>query len=234
MGWLSNYSIQYPKSCTLKNSYKLVQISSFKINEYNGGSSPFVDYEIEGRVCGSSMFSLDILCIDKNNTVIGSFRVIEKVGDGRDFKFSGRKSIPEGTRRLEFDKSDYDSPSYNAPKETIPTKTESEPVRTQTPRTVVSEPTTNNLQRDTYTLTIHREDQFFVINPDFKVYINGMHKGNISNGCTGTIKLQPGTYEIKFKMNAFLSTTVRVTMNQDRRINLSINRITGRMVARVY
>lgn len=143
-----------------------------------------------------------------------------------------RRSTPESTNP---NPTKQTPPHTNNNTTTTPTATQDRGVVKNKSSSVPSVNTAIPSQtKNTYTLTVHREDQFFVINPDFKVYINGVHKGSISNGCTGTIEFKPGTYEIKFKMNAFLSTTVRVTMNQDRRINLSINRITGRMVARVY
>lgn len=229
MGLFSSHSkLKFPKSFTLKDALQTVEITYFHAEfiEENGALA----YEICGTVFDNAWrgIHLDALylvvdCYDKYGRKIDSFDISESNCPDVPFRYIDDTYVSKATVELRIHLLN-DNPNDSRNEEPRQTSSYKAP----------SVPKTTPIIKDKYTLTIHREDQFFVVNPDFQVYINGVHKGSISNGSTGTINLKPETYEIKFKMNAFLSTTVRVTMNQDKTINLSINRITGRMVARVY
>lgn len=225
----SHPKLKFPKSFTLKDEWQTVKITYFHAEFIE--ESGALAYEICGTVFEDNVWRgihLDCLslvadCYDKFGRKIDSFDIFESACPGVPFRYIDDTYVDRETVELRIH-----LPNDNS------NDTRNEESRQTSSYKAPSVPKTTPIIKDKYTLTIHREDQFFVINPDFQVYINGVHKGSISNGSTGTIDLKPGTYEIKFKGNAFLSTTVRVTMNQDKTINLSINRITGRMVARVY
>lgn len=87
-------------------------------------------------------------------------------------------------------------------------------------------------QRPEYTLTIDRASQMYLINPPIKATIDGSIRLNIENGQTASINISAGNHTIEFK-SSFRSTSLDIQISGDTLIEVSWNRITGKLVANV-
>ena len=84
-----------------------------------------------------------------------------------------------------------------------------------------------------FTLTIKRENQFFLVNPPIKLNITGMGVNQqyaINNGEIVPIKLPEGQYTLNFSAS-IRSETCSVNLNKDTFFRLAWNRFSGHIEA---
>lgn len=87
------------------------------------------------------------------------------------------------------------------------------------------------LHQKIYTLTIIRKNQFALINPSAKLYLDGQYVCNIDNDSTATIKVAEGIHTLKGTYS-LRTATLNFDMNTDKTIVLWWDRITGQFKAK--
>ena len=94
------------------------------------------------------------------------------------------------------------------------------------------ESSTPNYCSSLYTLTIDRASQVYLMNPPVKVTIDNSIRLTVENGHTQTIQLPAGQHNILFKCS-LRSTQLDINIVRDTLIELSWNRISGKMVTKI-
>lgn len=84
----------------------------------------------------------------------------------------------------------------------------------------------------TYTLTIDRASQVYLINPPVKVEIDGTIRLSVDNGKCETVELEEGHHVVDFT-SSFRRTVIDFDMNRDTVIQLSWGRISGKLKAEI-
>lgn len=82
---------------------------------------------------------------------------------------------------------------------------------------------------DKFVLTLKREDQFFLWNPDFQIEIAGTKENqtvSVENGKSVSLRLYPDTYLLKAKAS-FRKAECSISLDKDRTIRLAWNRFSG-------
>lgn len=95
-----------------------------------------------------------------------------------------------------------------------------QPVKVTTNGTPVQN---NNMS---FTLTINRAKQWFVVNPAIKVIVNGNAEYKIDNGSTLNIPVLAGTHNIAFSCS-MRNKIVNVNVANNVTLNIKWNRVTG-------
>mgnify|MGYP000171924701 CR=1 FL=1 len=91
----------------------------------------------------------------------------------------------------------------------------------------VSDPTPQ-----TYTLTLDRASQVYAINPPIKVLIDNNIRTSVDNGKTEQLQVIPGHHTVVLT-GSFRTTTVEIDLQKDTCIEISFNRLTGKIMAKV-
>lgn len=87
-------------------------------------------------------------------------------------------------------------------------------------------------QEKTYTLTIDRASQVYLVNPPIKVTIDETIRLSVDNGRTETVQLTPGPHQIECK-GSFRSASATVDMDGDKTVEIGFNRLTGAIYMRL-
>lgn len=88
-------------------------------------------------------------------------------------------------------------------------------------------------QAQTYTLTIDRASQVYLVNPPIKVTIDETIRLSVDNGRTETVQLTPGPHQIECK-GSFRTSRATVDMDGDKVIDIGFNRITGALYIKMH
>lgn len=86
-----------------------------------------------------------------------------------------------------------------------------------------------NLTR--YALTIERQNQWFAINPDIEVIVDGSDRYMLPNGNSMQIMVGPGRHNVAFYCT-IRSKIVDITVNSDMKLEVKFNRLTGSIEVR--
>lgn len=95
----------------------------------------------------------------------------------------------------------------------------------------VSSGSNDNIHVKRHTLTIIRQNQWFAINPDMEIIVDGMERHMLANGSTLRLELSPGRHNLAFYCT-IRSRIVDITLNCDMTLNAKFNRITGSLEVR--
>lgn len=79
---------------------------------------------------------------------------------------------------------------------------------------------------DTYTLTINRAKQWYLVNPAVKIIVDGGAEYKIDNGETLNIPVSPGAHNIAFSCS-IRNKIVNINATSNVVLNIKWNRITG-------
>jgi len=77
-----------------------------------------------------------------------------------------------------------------------------------------------------FTLTINRAKQWFVINPAVKIVVDGNAEYKIDNGSTLNIPISSGTHTVAFSCS-IRNKIVNVNITDNVTLNIKWNRVTG-------
>lgn len=83
-----------------------------------------------------------------------------------------------------------------------------------------------------YTLTIDRASQVFLVSPPIKVTIDSTIHLSVENGHTESVQIQPGKHSLLFKCS-LRSTQLDIDLQKDTVIELSWNRVTGKIATNI-
>lgn len=86
---------------------------------------------------------------------------------------------------------------------------------------------------NTYTVTVFRESQTYLINPPINVIIDDIESYSVNNGGTLKVQLAEGKHNILF-FQSLRKRNVSVDLTNDISITLKWNRITGSIEAVVH
>lgn len=95
-----------------------------------------------------------------------------------------------------------------------------------------AEPGQVETKEKTYTLTIDRASQVYLVNPPIKVTIDDNIRLSVDNGRTETVQLLPGPHQIECK-GSFRSASGTVNMDGDKTVEIGFNRLTGAIYMRL-
>lgn len=79
---------------------------------------------------------------------------------------------------------------------------------------------------DTYTLTINRAKQWYLVNPTVKIIVDGGAEYKIDNGKSLNIPVSPGTHNITF-LCSIRNKIVNINATSNVVLNIKWNRTTG-------
>ena len=84
-----------------------------------------------------------------------------------------------------------------------------------------------------YRLTVARKDQYFLINPPMKVFVDGVERLHVDNGITLWIDLPAGMHVLGVK-SGFRKRELPINMNRNTMAVLSWNRVTGEIDVEIF
>ncbi len=84
-------------------------------------------------------------------------------------------------------------------------------------------------EAETFTLTVNRAKQFYLIDPTIKIYVDGQRKPKyrLKNGQTVHIPVSAGTHNFYFKHGGSIESYLTIHFTGDVVLNMKLNRITG-------
>ena len=83
-----------------------------------------------------------------------------------------------------------------------------------------------------YTLTFDRQSQIYVLNPPVKITIDESIRLTVENGHCESVELAPGQHKISLQ-SSVRSTMLDIDLQRNSVVEISWNRLTGKLVTKV-